>query len=939
MKSLFFALLFATSVVAQTEPRLNQILQHPPNFGGPVVAKDFDKDGDLDIIFHHFTANIATIADGQGTLIENLGGRRFEVPRRTHHRTRFDGQSVIGNFVSDDRLDFLISELGSDVQSHGGYDVRPVAIQLAPPGGSEKRTPLAPFSQYEWMGVNLDADETTELLQLSYPDESSTSLQLLEKSPEGMFVPAGNTNFPETLDFGFDFPILDLDNDGDLDLVARDITEFFPVIIERTGPRSFSTNVHRPATDLFSPAWSDLDGDSLPDAYSFEGGNISWAINQGNFALDTTQQHNLGESFAIQRLHLVRDVPLAPALLTFSQVTGDNIALTTRRFGTWETVDQTTLIHPAGYGYGEATIDLIQDIDGDSHLDILVRYRLPNQNQRAIPRLAISWGTVGGFSPLEFIHDAAPAARQPLMGDFDQDGDVDLILGPDLHEFYHLYLNDGRGRFLQTTRIDEVAPPPGVPAGTRIAGIHSGDIDGDTKLDLIVDYELALSPTDYRTACGVAKGRGNGTFSPPSLPEGSFDIIIDSPCGVEELTDWDGDGDLDAVGDGAWRENIGGTITSGFRPLIGAAQTSDLLGNPTTLGQYSTGDLDGDGKMDISSATYRIVYEPPNGGIFGGLVPQEVIAAVGFGDGFGGIVEIAEFPAFTVGTDLLGNPLAGEISFADLNDDGHTDLAILEYKTTDLLGNPIASYSWRRNPGDGSRDLASWTVFPLPFHVFPSGEKFDFNGDGTREWVSIRGYLTPTPSGPLISPTYLLTGNVDLGNARQVGAADFDSDGDVDFLIGDGLLSLILVRNPLVEERSAITHYLIQNGVSPHLAGPTKDLDNDGRSNEMEFLEGTDPLNPDQPRQNPFDISLQTNGSAGALQFSTPYYSPLDDSEDLNLVYAIESSPDLINWDLVDQSKIELFISGGGRSFQYLPFENTEGKGFYRMNAQHLLDE
>jgi len=322
------------------------------------------------------------------------------------------------------------------------------------------------------------------------------------------------------------------------------------------------------------------------------------------------------------------------------------------------------------------------DVDGDGDLDLVVACE-------AQPNVLLLNDGQGRFSNASGrIPQAALDSEDIAVGDFDRDGDPDVVIvtedpvGGVRHNEY--YLNDGQGNFSDVhTRL-----PPTIESNA----VAAGDIDNDGDLDLVAGdrgRERALM------------NDGRGFFSDESatrLPAAPSDATQDVTLG-----DVDRDGDLDLVvaneqGTNQLLLNDGrGFFTHAPEGSLPLRQTREATRNA------DLGDVDGDGDLDLLFANVS----------FGGGDPQGRLL---LNNGRG------------VFSDVTSARLAGKVvgaidaDLVDLDGDGDIDIVTAHF--------PAGPYRVYLNDGGGSFGDATARFFPPA--LTGQGleiEAADFDGD------------------------------------------------------------------------------------------------------------------------------------------------------------------------------------------------------------------
>ncbi len=229
----------------------------------------------------------------------------------------------------------------------------------------------------------------------------------------------------------------------------------------------------------------------------------------------------------------------------------------------------------------------IGDVDGDGDLDIFAP-----DGQGDGSAFFINMGDmVFADEYAERMPEAQPNVGATRMGDFDNDGDLDIFSADGYTSspavFGHIYLNDGLGNF---DEVDGAIPD-------AFTGQDPDDVDLlDANGDFVTDILLNAHNGDN----SLWLGNGDGTFSdasdqfPPQNSQQPNYHYNPTACDV------DGDGDLDA-----WVDNMGPGYTEQLLINDGSGTFSDETAERVTGNQVGgddngvvCADIDNDGDFD-----------------------------------------------------------------------------------------------------------------------------------------------------------------------------------------------------------------------------------------------------------------------------------------------------------------------------------------------------
>ena len=209
------------------------------------------------------------------------------------------------------------------------------------------------------------------------------------------------------------------------------------------------------------------------------------------------------------------------------------------------------------------------DVNGDGVLDLVT-------GCHGLNRIWIGDGN-GSFVELPQIFPT-DVTHAVLLDDFDGDGDLDLLSGNSTGRHNRYWINDGSGSFSDSGQILGVM---------EVRSFASGDIDGDGDLDLILG-QTGSGPSGFSDTMWFNDGSGHFTEGPSPDPQGNATLAV-------ALGDLDLDGDLDLATATVTGLHIQWNLDGSFStPIILSSSFHDSV---------HLLDIDGDGDLDLQSAS------------------------------------------------------------------------------------------------------------------------------------------------------------------------------------------------------------------------------------------------------------------------------------------------------------------------------------------------
>jgi hypothetical protein len=521
--------------------------------GISTVVADFDGDG-RDDLAHSFLLNSETwlrveVDDGTGGMM-----RHFEVP------------------LWNESINLRVHLAAADFDGDGDVDLAAAMLfgwlQIYPNDGTGRFPSNLP-AVLAWLGNitsiaahDVDSDGAMDVVFGTLWSEFGLALGRGDGTFEAaQWLPAAYG--------GYDLTVVDLDGDGQNELVLAQGGLQRAVLLEFTAPGTFTALATLPLGVHVSDVLpEDVDADGLID--------LVFAA-RGDHAVVTLR--NLGGlSFAVVQQFTVGN---GPARVAAGDLDGDgnvDLAVTEHNAGavsTWLGNGDGTFRVGERYAIGTGPNELLaHDHDGDGDIDLLVA-QARGGSQRLLRNRGD--GTFVSTSELRLAVSGSPV-HSLAVGDVDGDGLPDVIAINRMGGSVHVFSNQGAQQF---------APPNVVTTGVRDGRLSLVDLDGDTHLDVLLGGLLSGGVV-------ILYGRGDGTFEAPSLvPLGADSVLI-------AHGDFDGDGSLDLAATTPPPFHVTHTlhVLTQTAPRTFVAASSVSLG--ASIEVLDAVDVDVDGRIDLA---------------------------------------------------------------------------------------------------------------------------------------------------------------------------------------------------------------------------------------------------------------------------------------------------------------------------------------------------
>ena len=539
----------------------------------------------------------------------------------------------------------------------------------------------------------------------------------------------GGTNIGNTA-FNSDAIVVgDVDNDGDMDVIAGNTGQTNKLYLNdgSGGFAATGTNIGSETDTTKYLALADVDGDGDLDLLVGNSGQNKLYLNNGSGGFSSTGT-NIGSETDVTLGLAVGDLDNDGDL----DVVAGELSSTAKMYLN----DGAGSFSATGTAIGsveDATQAIaLADLDNDGDLDVVIGNDSESISKIHLNDGSANWSSATNLSPF------ADNTNALILADVDQDGDIDLMTG-NFGQSNKIYLNTGDASFSSYTAI-------GNETDNSIT-MSLGDMDGDGDADLVVGTYNGTNKLYLNNGSGFTTDAGT-VFGSES--DTTFSVAV---------ADVDLDGDLDVLTGNRGQTNklYLNAISSDSQTLTNTSTAGTNLGLATDRDKMAAvGDVDNDGDLDLL------------------MVNNNDFTRLYLNDGSVGFTSTSAGTA--IGT--TGNSTASLV-LGDIDNDGDLDF---------ITGNSPGVNTLYLNNGGGFDNGTAVGSESDQTHSLVLG---DVDSDGDLDLITgnlganNRLYLNNGSGGFASSGTSI---GSETDRTETIILTDIDNDGDLDLVAGSYIL-------------------------------------------------------------------------------------------------------------------------------------------------------
>jgi hypothetical protein len=401
-----------------------------------------------------------------------------------------------------------------------------------------------------------------------------------------------------------------------------------------------------------------------------------------------------------------------------------------------------------------------------------------------------------------------------MMGDLDNDGDLDILVANGPSGSFGLYENDGTGNFTNRTIGS------GIVAMNLASGLACADYDNDGDLDIFV--------TGWYTNSRLYRNNGDFTFTDVAVAAGIVDPA--QPGMAACWGDVNQDGNLDLYvsvrtqhnafpgSNHLYMNNGDGTFTDEAIPMDVDAET-----DPTLLSAFFDFDRDGDDDLYLGT-------DKGSGGFWKNRLYRN--------DG-GAFTEVTTQANAEAYVDCMG------IAVGDLDFDGYYDLYVtnIQHGNKLLMFNPATGMYQDETAAAGVGSyLVSWGALFADFDNDTNLDTYVCNMRGPGVSVGPNRLYRGSQAWPMIDEA-ASAGVDELSDVFCAAEGDIDGDNDIDLLVGDtnGRVHLYINNSADAATNNWVRFNVVGNQGDKNRfgVGTCVDITHDGKSQVRHVRSGT----------------------------------------------------------------------------------------------------